>query len=71
MSIIFNGFENKAKYGAGYGYGYGYGYGPYSNGYTDEEKPRHFYDAIKKNYKQKEKNNSRIFKLIERVVKTY
>jgi hypothetical protein len=22
-SIIFNGFENKAKYGAGYGYGYG------------------------------------------------
>jgi hypothetical protein len=45
-SIIFNGFENKAKYGAGYGYGYGYG--PYSNGYTDEEKPRHFYDAIKK-----------------------
>jgi hypothetical protein len=32
MSIIFNGFENKAKYGAGYGY-YGYGYGPYSNGY--------------------------------------
>jgi hypothetical protein len=35
--------------------GYGYGYGPYSNGYTDEEKPRHFYDAIKKNYKQKEK----------------
>jgi hypothetical protein len=35
--------------------GYGYGYGPYSNGYTDEEKPRHFYDAIKKNYKQKKK----------------
>jgi hypothetical protein len=30
-------------------------YGPYSNGYTDEEKPRHFYDAIKKNYKQKGK----------------
>jgi hypothetical protein len=42
------------KYGATtYGYGYGYGYGPYSNGYTDE-KPRHFYDAIKKkNYKQR------------------
>jgi succinoglycan biosynthesis transport protein ExoP len=39
-SIIFNGFENKAKYGAGYGYGYdygyGYGYGTYSNGYGDE-----------------------------------
>ena len=41
-SIIFNGFENKAKYGAGYGYGYGYGYGntPYSNGYHDDEKPK-------------------------------
>jgi hypothetical protein len=50
-SIFFNGFENKAKYGAGYGYGYG----PYSNGYTDEEKPRHFYDAIKKKYKKKKK----------------
>lgn len=51
-SIIFNGFENKAKYGAGYGYGYGYGYGhgygSYSNGYTDEEKPRNFYEAIRR-----------------------
>ena len=26
ISIIFNGFENKAKYGYAYGYGYGYGY---------------------------------------------
>ena len=25
VSIVFNGYENKAKYGAGYGYGYGYG----------------------------------------------
>ena len=25
VSIIFNGYENKAKYGASYGYGYGYG----------------------------------------------
>jgi hypothetical protein len=55
MQYYYGFFENKAKYGAGYGYGYGYGYGPYSNGYTDEEKPRHFYDAIKKKYKQKEK----------------
>jgi polysaccharide biosynthesis transport protein len=41
-SVIFNGFENKAKYGAGYGYGYGYGYGngPYSNGYHDDDKPK-------------------------------
>ncbi len=25
VSIVFNGFENRAKYGTGYGYGYGYG----------------------------------------------
>jgi succinoglycan biosynthesis transport protein ExoP len=31
VSIILNGFENKAKYGAGYGYGYG----AYSNGYYE------------------------------------
>jgi succinoglycan biosynthesis transport protein ExoP len=41
-SIILNGFENKAKYGAGYGYGYGYGYGTYSNGYDDEGKAKTF-----------------------------
>ncbi|MHC0442772.1 polysaccharide biosynthesis tyrosine autokinase [Flavobacterium sp. 3-210] len=35
-SIVFNGYENKAKYGSAYGYGYGYG--DYSNGYLDEEK---------------------------------
>jgi len=33
-SIVFNGYENKAKYGTAYGYGYGYG--AYSNGYHDE-----------------------------------
>jgi polysaccharide biosynthesis transport protein len=40
-SIILNGFQNKAKYGAGYGYGYGYGYGTttYSNGYNEDDKP--------------------------------
>lgn len=32
-SIVFNGYENKAKYGSGYGYGYG----SYSNGYHEEE----------------------------------
>jgi polysaccharide biosynthesis transport protein len=37
VSIILNGFENKAKYGAGYGYGYGYGYGAYSNGYHEDD----------------------------------
>jgi hypothetical protein len=39
-----------------------YGYGPYSNGYTDEEKPHFYYDAIKKKLQTKgKKNNSRIF----------
>jgi hypothetical protein len=41
--------------GYGYGYGYSYGYGPYSNGYTDEEKPHYFYDAIKKKITNKRK----------------
>lgn len=40
VSIILNGFENKAKYGAGYGYGYGYGYGAYSNGYHEDDPPK-------------------------------
>jgi polysaccharide biosynthesis transport protein len=39
ISIVFNGFENKAKYGYSYGYGYGYGYGNYANGYHEIEKP--------------------------------
>lgn len=38
VSIVLNGFENKAKYGATYGYGYGYG--AYSNGYHEDEKNR-------------------------------
>jgi capsular exopolysaccharide synthesis family protein len=43
VSIILNGFENKAKYGAGYGYGYGYGYGAYSNGYHDDDEPKNIF----------------------------
>ena len=43
VSIILNGFENKAKYGAGYGYGYGYGYGAYSNGYHEEDAPKNIF----------------------------
>ncbi|WP_300565281.1 tyrosine-protein kinase [Flavobacterium sp.] len=35
ISIVFNGFESKAKYGSGYGYGYGYG--NYGNGYHEPE----------------------------------
>jgi len=33
ISIVLNGFENKAKYG--YGYGLDYGYGSYANGYHE------------------------------------
>ncbi len=39
ISIVFNGFENKAKYGYAYGYGFDYGYGTYSNGYHEDDKP--------------------------------
>ena len=45
ISIIFNGYENKAKYGTGYGYGYGYGY---SNGYHEEDKPNGFLNKLKR-----------------------
>ena len=44
VSIILNGFENKAKYGSAYGYGYGYG--EYSNGYHEEEKPKGILEKI-------------------------
>lgn len=37
VSIIFNGYENKAKYGYAYGYGYGYSYAHYSDGYHEDE----------------------------------
>ncbi len=37
ISIIFNGYQNTAKYGYGYRYGYGYGYGAYGEGYHDEK----------------------------------
>jgi len=33
VSIVLNGYENKAKYGSGYGYGYGYG----AYGYHEED----------------------------------
>ncbi|MGO4821877.1 MULTISPECIES: polysaccharide biosynthesis tyrosine autokinase [unclassified Flavobacterium] len=53
-SIIFNGFENKAKYGAGYGYdgGYSYSNSPYANGYHDEAvTPKSYWEKIKKMFK--------------------
>ncbi|GEC72462.1 protein involved in gliding motility EpsB [Flavobacterium flevense] len=46
VSIILNGFENKAKYGSSYAYGYGYG--DYSSGYHEEEKPKGFIQKMLK-----------------------
>jgi capsular exopolysaccharide synthesis family protein len=46
VSIIFNGYENKAKYGVGYGYGYGYGYSygyGYGSGYHEDDEPTDFF----------------------------
>lgn len=44
ISIVLNGYENKAKYGATYGYGYGYG--AYSNGYHEEEVKSGFWKTL-------------------------
>jgi polysaccharide biosynthesis transport protein len=52
VSIVLNGFENKAKYGAGYGYGYGYGYGAYSNGYHEEDEARNIFEKVYRNIKK-------------------
>ncbi|MFB9077378.1 polysaccharide biosynthesis tyrosine autokinase [Flavobacterium procerum] len=43
-SIVLNGYQNKAKYGAVYGYGYGYG--TYANGYHEEEPEKGFFSTI-------------------------
>ena len=44
ISIVFNGFENKAKYGYSYGYGFDYGYGTtYSNGYHEDDEPKNIF----------------------------
>ena len=53
VSIILNGFQNKAKYGAGYGYGYGYGYGAYSNGYHEDDKPQNIFVKLYKKFIKK------------------
>lgn len=50
-SIVFNGYENKAKYGAAYGYGYGYG--AYANGYHDEEVKLSFWKSLLKQFLKK------------------
>ncbi|GEM58209.1 sugar transporter [Flavobacterium columnare] len=38
ISIVFNGYQNKSKYGYSYGDGYGYGYGAYGSGYLEVDK---------------------------------
>eukprot|EP01137_Pigoraptor_chileana_P029943 Opistho-2@15879 len=56
VSIIFNGYENKAKYGVGYGYGYGYGYSygyGYGSGYHEDEEPTEFFAKWKYRFYKK------------------
>ena len=57
VSIVFNGYQNKAKYGSGYGdgygYGYGYGYGTYAQGYHDEEESQNVLARAKRYFKKK------------------
>jgi len=53
LSFIYNGYNQKGKYGYGYGYGhgygYGYGYGKYGNGYHEDEKYKSTWlDKLKK-----------------------
>ena len=58
VSIVLNGYENKAKYGTGYGYGYGYGYsyGNYSNGYHEEDAPNTIYQKVLNFFKRSKAN---------------
>ena len=57
VSIVFNGYQNKAKYGSGYGdgygYGYGYGYGTYAQGYHDDEESQNVLARAKRYFKKK------------------
>ncbi len=56
VSIVLNGFENKAKYG--YGNSYGYGYGAYANGYHEEEKTQNSLSKLYIKIKKMFANNS-------------
>ncbi len=56
VSIVLNGFENKAKYG--YGNSYGYGYGAYANGYHEEEKVQNSLSKLYNKIKTMFANNS-------------
>lgn len=55
VSILFNGYESKAKYGVGYGNGYGYGYG-YGTGYHEDEEQKQFFAKWKYRILKKFKN---------------
>ncbi len=52
VSIVFNGYQNKAKYGSdyGYAYGYGYGYGNYSNGYHEPDPPKNIFEKLSRKF---------------------
>jgi capsular exopolysaccharide synthesis family protein len=52
VSIVLNGFENKAKYGASYGYGHGYG--AYENSYFEEKKGNKFYSYLTNIFQKKD-----------------
>ncbi|WP_396166520.1 polysaccharide biosynthesis tyrosine autokinase [Flavobacterium sp.] len=56
VSIVLNGFENKAKYG--YGHAYGYGYGAYANGYHEEEESQNSLKKLFQKIKKMFANNS-------------
>ncbi len=53
ISILFNGFENKAKYGYGYGYGYGYSYAYGESYHEDNTKQKGWKRFINKMRKKK------------------
>lgn len=54
ISIVLNGYVEKAGRGYGYGYGYGYGnYGNYGNGYHDHVKHPTIFDKVKKIFRRK------------------
>ena len=51
VSIVLNGFENKAKYGSAYGYGYGYG--TYANGYHEDIAKEGFFRSVFNKFNKK------------------
>lgn len=52
VSIVFNGYQNKAKYGSGYGDGW-YGYGNYAQGYHEQEDKQTLWAKLKRTFRKK------------------